>query len=367
MSSGATATNLCPGCNQFFQDELTKHDTFYHESPADWSAHGAALYDDFAVADLPNLISKDCPLCLLIFHGLELDQPQFHGLSGTVTLQTNPGGRSPSVQGQICHLIATFRDAACSKGQSEPQVMRMVEIMLEPLAEATIPIELSGLFESRAKDGDHSTDSKFCFELAKWWIKTCQDSHSACSRDVGNLPYRVIDIGEVDGPQKLRLVESLAEKEPYIALSYCWGDSVPLTTTFQNLNERKREILFQEMPKTFRDAVTITRGLGIRYLWIDALCIVQDRFEDWETHSTQMSVIYANAAVTIAAAHASNTLQGCFSPRNGMRSHRYQLDRSDAGGKVSSWIASILQSSENSSSAEDSPLFGRAWVRLRAM
>lgn len=60
------------------------------------------------------------------------------------------------------------------------------------------------------------------------------------------------------------------------------------------------------MPSTFQDAVTITRTLGLKYLWIDSLCIIQDDDSDWETQSAKMAQIYGNAHLTIAATMSSN-------------------------------------------------------------
>ncbi|KAI9732177.1 MAG: hypothetical protein M1834_004274 [Cirrosporium novae-zelandiae] len=61
------------------------------------------------------------------------------------------------------------------------------------------------------------------------------------------------------------------------------------------------------MPANFRDAIIITRKLGLRYLWIDSLCIIQDSRSDWEQQSAVMGSIYHSSALTIAAASAKNS------------------------------------------------------------
>lgn len=63
----------------------------------------------------------------------------------------------------------------------------------------------------------------------------------------------------------------------------------------------QREINLEEMPRTLLDAVTVTRDLGIRYLWIDALCIIQDDLLDLVSEIDKMTDIYKNATVVIAA------------------------------------------------------------------
>lgn len=69
------------------------------------------------------------------------------------------------------------------------------------------------------------------------------------------------------------------------------------------------------LPKTFQDAITVTRKLGFQYLWIDSLCILQDDLEDWEIEASKMASIYENAIVTIAAGRANNDNEGFLSFR----------------------------------------------------
>ncbi|KAL5313504.1 hypothetical protein ACEPPN_017924 [Leptodophora sp. 'Broadleaf-Isolate-01'] len=74
-----------------------------------------------------------------------------------------------------------------------------------------------------------------------------------------------------------------------------------------------------DLPRTIKDAITITRKLDIQYLWVDAICIIQgtseEAIKDWQTHSTMMAEIYGNAFLTIAAAAASDVHQGIFNER----------------------------------------------------
>jgi hypothetical protein len=60
-------------------------------------------------------------------------------------------------------------------------------------------------------------------------------------------------------------------------------------------------IAFESLPALFQDAVVATRNLGIPYLWIDSICIIQDSKQDWEAESAKMGSVYRNAYVTIAA------------------------------------------------------------------
>ncbi len=70
----------------------------------------------------------------------------------------------------------------------------------------------------------------------------------------------------------------------------------------------------EELPKTFRDAVEITRRLNLRYLWIDSLCIVQDDPNDWEFEASRMASIYLNGYITLAASASPDCHGGLIHP-----------------------------------------------------
>jgi len=83
-------------------------------------------------------------------------------------------------------------------------------------------------------------------------------------------------------------------------------------TTKKNLASHKLGIEWHTLPKSFQDAITITRNLEKRYLWIDSLCIVQDDKNDWDREAGKMAAIYSESWLTIAATAASDSTKGCF-------------------------------------------------------
>src|SRR5271170_8055968 len=87
---------------------------------------------------------------------------------------------------------------------------------------------------------------------------------------------------------------------------------MPLKSTRDTLKAHFAGIPWSSLPETFQDAITITRKLGIQYLWIDALCIVQDDLSDWEIESSKMASIYSHSFLTIAASHGRDSRSGCF-------------------------------------------------------
>lgn len=127
------------------------------------------------------------------------------------------------------------------------------------------------------------------------------------------LPTRVLDLGLATEPC-LRLVSmkncprlQSAAANPfetrYAAISYCWGNKEDakkqLKTTRNNLQQHLSGIELQDMPQTIADAVQLCRAIGLRYLWVDALCIIQDDDDDWTRESFEMSNIYGNSFITL--------------------------------------------------------------------
>lgn len=140
------------------------------------------------------------------------------------------------------------------------------------------------------------------------------------------LPTRVIEVGNI-GDEKLRLLETQASTiGQYTALSYCWGGNQPLKTTCANINNLKAgQLLLSHLPQTLVDAVHVTRSLGIQYLWVDALCIIQDSIEDWEKEAEQMAIIYEKAYLVIAASSSSSAKQGFLGHQRQSRPYHLTL------------------------------------------
>lgn len=136
--------------------------------------------------------------------------------------------------------------------------------------------------------------------------------------------YRPTRLLELTSRETFRLIRSAACPSPteYVALSYCWGKSPPetqlrlLRTTEAYLSS---EQLIESLPKTFRDAIEVTRQFGLRYLWIDRLCIFQDSAEDWRNEASTMRHVYGNAHFAIAALSGKDADGGLFFSRDPQR------------------------------------------------
>ncbi|KAM0235598.1 hypothetical protein ACHAP5_009651 [Fusarium lateritium] len=104
----------------------------------------------------------------------------------------------------------------------------------------------------------------------------------------------------------------------YAALSYCWGDAGKnkFKTEKETLASREQGFDLFQLPETLQDAVKVTRTLGLDYLWVDALCIVQDCEADKNKEISKMGQIYHNATIVISAAKASHADQGFLHERD---------------------------------------------------
>lgn len=141
-------------------------------------------------------------------------------------------------------------------------------------------------------------------ELVNNWIQECKSSHDKCRlEDTTWFPSRLLDVGQRDGSQLPRLIETTEPDVlgPYAALSHMWGRQIPLRTLQGNYEEMKLAIPMWKLSKNFAQAVIATRELKLRYLWIDSLCIIQDLPSDWNKEAATMHKVYSHAEVTIVA------------------------------------------------------------------
>ena len=162
----------------------------------------------------------------------------------------------------------------------------------------------------------HDPTSPQAWQFIKSCIGECDAHHgSKCARRVTAFPRRVIDVEdpEISPDVKLQFWDEATERDSYIALSYCWGTGSgyhQLTTTSDSFEKHRKKINLSDLSQTIQDAITVTRNLGQRYLWVDALCIIQDSDEDKKSQMAIMGEIYSSAYLTISAVGASGCDKG---------------------------------------------------------
>ncbi|KAK0337580.1 hypothetical protein LTR59_012582 [Friedmanniomyces endolithicus] len=180
-----------------------------------------------------------------------------------------------------------------------------------------------------------STSSPETFAQIRAWLRICEQ-HDTCNRwalinglDIG-LPLRLLDIGQRSSRTNLRLVcggTLPPQGSRYMTLSHCWGVEPILKLTSANLDAFCNGMSETQLPKSFQDAISIARYLDVRYLWIDALCILQDSSLDWQIQAQTMAQVYSGSYLNIAATDSSNSSGGIFSERDKTLPERYLAPR----------------------------------------
>lgn len=206
-------------------------------------------------------------------------------------------------------------------------------------------------------------------------VKNCHQRHSACSRQLKALPSRILDLGRSDESEPtgdIRLLESNGKLAHYACLSHRWGQGQHLTTTTATITSRKHSIAFYDLPRTFQHAVTFTRLMGLRYIWIDSLCIIQDDDDDWRREASQMASIYHYSSICIAATSSFDGNSGLWHALQ----DKYPLESTLIANSAprlflhnpTSFMTDVQMAKDMdpattvSSTYERHPLLGRGWV-----
>ncbi|KAI3319855.1 heterokaryon incompatibility protein-domain-containing protein [Xylariaceae sp. AK1471] len=320
------STHLCARCREINVVKLTAPGGYQH-------------YDD--PLEMVNS-SMSCPLCERF-----ILRPQAVTFNRSHADATGP---------LFCSLIGKaglkrLQLSTASTQSPEIGVMRGIEsgrlLSLGVFAIVGDPAEDYGIAVRRQLTNTSSASS---MRIAREWLSTCLTEHR-CSHYIKSSrtaellrqrPSRLLDLRAFnDNPLDIKLVEGMNVSE-YVTLSHCWGPdhSSRCTTTTQNLAERASRISFQDLPRTFQDAATIARELGFRYLWIDALCILQGCEEDWAKEGSKMEAIFSNCVLCISATSGVDGTSGCFTlnslGRQNLEPHLIEITSTLTTGETSS-------------------------------
>jgi ankyrin repeat protein len=248
-----------------------------------------------------------------------------------VPVSTSSWGPGPSVRADVCEICGP------------------AEIHLDPLI--SIPDQDTRL-TVLPRPG-----SELQFFMIKEWLRSCDRNHNHFT-PFSSLPKRVLDVGNRENPGRLRLYVTMGEKRPYTAVAHVYGDISgyydTLTTTKRNLAEKTRGIDFQQLPKTLQDAITVTRELGIQYLWTDSLCMIRDDINDQMSVVASFEQVFASAYCTIAPFSRLGDELGFLRPRGGR-----PLDSTFGRGRS---LEAFRMEADYVKDVEQGPLSSRAWV-----
>ncbi|KAK3315622.1 heterokaryon incompatibility protein-domain-containing protein, partial [Apodospora peruviana] len=208
--------------------------------------------------------------------------------------------------------------------------------------------------------------------LARTWVETCLSRHGSTCGHRDNrrfLPTRLLEISDASDQDDLSVrlyLPSATDLElglDYCTLSHCWGDiNDVLCLTASALQPFQQAIPVAKMPATYIDALRITRSIGVRYLWIDSLCILQDSLDDWAQEASAMASVYENTYCNIAAAAAKDSRDGCYATRNPFTFAPCRISTTTDNRELYAhlyWFEGTLEQLERRS---ESGLFSRAWI-----
>lgn len=184
--------------------------------------------------------------------------------------------------------------------------------------------------EDTTTDRDISNEPRD--QLLKW-LSVCDRDHQGCGRKLYTswYPTRLLDLGDSSYPQThVRVVDGGLVKAPerYNTLSHRWWRADYFQLTKATFNTLKDGIHISILPKVYKDAISVSRELAIRYLWIDSLCIYQDEDDrsDWIQEAGKMNMVYEHAYCNLAATGSERSSEGLFFDRSPEFAHHEEVD-----------------------------------------
>ena len=217
----------------------------------------------------------------------------------------------------------------------------------------------------------YSTSSFQSWVLASTWYQSCLTSHESCNRKRREqsdfkqwYPTRLIKISRWSN--RLRLITARDEQPdgPYLTLSHCWGKSNFIQLTQSTKSDFLKDIPYSKLPKTFQDAISAARFLGVYYIWIDSLCIIQgeESLADWKHEAAKMDKVYSHSMLNISATGASDGSKGLFFPRSADATELLEIELDHPIRLKFSQKYTLLDYDYWKRLVLDEPLIRRAWV-----
>ncbi|KAI0455731.1 heterokaryon incompatibility protein-domain-containing protein [Xylaria acuta] len=326
MSSAPAYSPICATCN----DGKVGHAHTTHPTPAELQAN------------IPR-----CLLCAAIWHGIKLfpggeeilaDPRPIHlrlGLWENEMFRVRYGRSTTSWHLDPSFTLIKKEGLVAGSDWALKAIPRMPVIDPQPLA----PPTLSAVIKQ---------------------IRDCKLHHQHSRVRKTYVPDRLVDLGPSRNQLDAVLLDDTSGvKGPYLALSHCWGGTIPYRTLQSNKEELCRRIDYFELSENFQDAFTVARRLSYRYIWIDSFCIVQDDQQDWLQQATKMADVYSGAELTISAARSSSFDEGFLSCRE------TDVELAFSGTKLYVRDGEALESVHqgiNRQPSDHAPLFQRAWA-----
>ncbi|CEI59924.1 hypothetical protein FVEN_g8270 [Fusarium venenatum] len=295
---------LCEACQKIFRGRqiLSAGSTTSDNQTSQWNsqAHQPSLQSFLKASDL------GCPVCY-----------EFRSSIGEARLEIFAG---LSTSNEFSYWVLERREGGGYDLNLalDDDYDELIEYRLSLDLEVLPPNIYDGPTENNSLFAGGSTDSDAAWAQAFRWYQACLSMHTACNSSSHYLPSRLLSLSE-DDPGVIRLVATKVERKGiycYATLSHCWGDANILKLQSSTLDAFQQGISLSLLPKTFVEAIAVSRRFSIPYLWIDSLCIIQDSVADWRAEAASMEDVYSNSRLNIMATASRNSHEGLFRSRD---------------------------------------------------
>ena len=252
---------------------------------------------------------QNCSFCRLVFHATHGDNAPHIGIDGL------------DRHGKRINCYVAWQLDARESSEENPNMHARTRRMRVFNPDNAFPDAFIALVAESPADtpylGRRANSTRVDLALIRKWLELCSRNH----REHCHMVHDLVEIDRQDGSlssgfrlidvQDYRIVPIVLGTSRFVALSYIWGaarDQLLLTKT--QLAGFQQSLLPHRLPRTIKDAIDFTAAIGERYLWVDALCIIQDDSEDKAANISIMDKIYGKAALTICAATGSDSDSG---------------------------------------------------------
>ena len=304
--------DFCARCQRLFQNCEEPALNLFENQTASFYAFWDFWY-------LEKSARLGCKLCLIVSRAL---QPAKFLLEGSEALPSRYDIGSYS--GDFAtHAIRFYFYHALEN--TSPLLLRqapLITITLEPKESSYISDLSIGKCKFPRSLENSTTGSEAALGQIRKWINCCELNHSCqqSQREESFLPTRLIHIGstEPSNPPMIVNREDIKPGSKYMTLSHCWGRPGPKVVLKEELLEAfEISLPMSELPATFAQAIKVTESLGVEYIWIDSLCIIQNQasHEDWLVEAPTMWKVYRNSYLNLSATASSHSEEGLFRER----------------------------------------------------
>lgn len=235
-------------------------------------------------------------------------------------------------------------------------VMRLCKPVLEPLTYANQSAgNKDALLYQRIQYGAPSLAALPNLGLVREWLNDCDGNHD-CAKGLEQvyMPRRLLDV------RTLKLVDTKGCEDPvrYMVLSFVWGSKDVFHTNKENLQSHYEGIFPDQLPTLFRDAIVIAKSLDIKYLMIDAICVVQNHHDEIQQYLRSGRDLYNSAYLTLAACSQRDVHGSMMSARFPTQYASIPASLEDEEAKIH--VSDLTDDFDHD--VLEAPLNRRAWV-----